>query len=210
MRKLIPLSLMALISCAATPVAQEETAYIAKPENPAERMELPPSPAPGGIPIEVIPPPEPGVNPVAVEAYPSIYLIPTDRRNGLGNPIYSLELYDSTGLRVASVPAVSGRSYSQNRDRNVSGTKAPLPNGQYRLAHQTIPGTVPEVGGVFLPIKPMFATGRTDLGIHWDPSFNKPKEDGTDGCIGTIDKEGREVVLDFIRRYRPTYLYVMI
>ena len=45
-------------------------------------------------------------------------------------------------------------------------------------------GTHPEVGGRFLPIEPLFPTGRYALGIHYDPSFQKTNgEDGTVGCI---------------------------
>lgn len=197
---LLSLPLAALISCAATSETSED--YV-----PLPRVQ-PVEPAPNSVTIEVIPPPR--RSPVEGVAFPAMFLVPSGWENRQGNPIYNLNLYDSQGQLVREIPAVSGRSYSQGRDRHRSGTKAPLPNGKYRISPKTVPGSTHEVGGVFLPISPSFPTGRTDLGIHWDPSFEKGEEDGTDGCIGTIDRAGRDAVLEFLLRYQPQFLHVLI
>jgi hypothetical protein len=137
-------------------------------------------------------------------------LVPSARRNAFGNPIYSLRLWQG-GQLVASYDAVSGRSHTQGRNRHVAGTQAPLPNGQYRVSRNTQPGAVPEVGGIFLPISPTFRTGRSQLGIHYDPSYEKNrKEDGTSGCIGLTNREDRDAVLRFVRQRRPQFLFVRI
>jgi hypothetical protein len=67
---------------------------------------------------------------------------------------------------IASHKTVSGRFNTQNRDRNLAGTEAPLPNGKYSVAKHYIAGNNPEVGGRFLSLSPRFSTGRSALGIH--------------------------------------------
>ena len=139
-----------------------------------------------------------------------IILAPTDTVNGLENPLYQLQLY-ANGKLLASYKVVTGRAYTQNRNRHISGTEAPLPDGKYKLFYTTIAGTHPEVGGRFLPIQPLFQTGRSALGIHYDPSFEKRNgEDGTTGCIALTNKSEFEQVLNYIRTYRPQYLEVDI
>lgn len=137
-------------------------------------------------------------------------LVPSGRNNKFGNPIYSLKLWHE-GQLVFSYDAVSGRAHTQGRNRHVAGTEAPLPNGKYRLAKNTQAGTHPEVGGIFLPIYPTFQTGRSHLGIHYDPSYEKDsKEDGTAGCIGLTSREERDAVLRSVRQLRPQFLLVEI
>ncbi len=99
-------------------------------------------------------------------------LVPTGRKNALGNPLYKLIIYVQ-GREISSYDAVSGRAATQDKDRHRSGTEAPLPDGLYAVAKTYIRSSTPEVGDRFLPIWPLFKTGRTDLGIHYDPSFEK-------------------------------------
>lgn len=134
----------------------------------------------------------------------------TGRTNKLGNPLYRLCLY-ARGQVLASYDTVNGRAHTQNRKRHVSGTEAPSPDGRYRVARGIVPGTHPEVGGRFLPITPTFRTGRTALGIHFDPSFEKRNgEDGTAGCIALTKRSDLDEVLKSHRKYRFRYIDVDI
>lgn len=129
-------------------------------------------------------------------------------KNAMGNPVYILSLY-ADGQKIGDYPTVTGRAYTQNRNRNVSGTEAPLPTGRYSVASSIVAGTHPEVGGRFLPIYPLFRTGRSALGIHYDPSFNKSNgQDGTAGCVALTNKQDLDRVLAFVRSYQPKYLEV--
>ncbi len=135
---------------------------------------------------------------------------PEGRKNSLGNPIYKLEAY-LDGKQYYSFDAVVGRAFTQNRNRHQSGTEAPLPNGTYSVSKNTIPGSIYEAGETFLPIYPHFKTGRSALGIHYDPSFNKNNgEDGTSGCIGLTRKEDRDNINRFTSQYHPQLLIVDI
>jgi L,D-transpeptidase catalytic domain len=137
-------------------------------------------------------------------------LTPTQEVNQLGNPLYELRLF-AKGELVASFKTVSGRAYTQAKERHRSGTEAPLPDGRYKVATKTTRGTIAEAGSQFLPIQPMFKTGRTALGIHIDPSFNKNNgEDGTSGCIGMTTSEQLSQLLDYVRTYKPKFLEVRI
>lgn len=137
-------------------------------------------------------------------------LTPTGQTNLLGNPLYELRLYVN-GELTNSYQTVSGRSHTQNKNRHQSGTEAPLPDGQYKVAKTTVAGTIPEAGDRFLAIQPLFQTGRSALGIHYDPSFEKNNgEDGTSGCIGLTNKQDFDEVLNYIRIYQPQYLKVNI
>lgn len=137
-------------------------------------------------------------------------LTPTGRKNRLGNPLYQLRLYVQ-GEFLASFDTVTGRAYTQNRNRHQAETEAPLPDGIYQVSHLVIPGTHPEVGDRFLPIEPLFPTGRTELGLHYDPSFEKDNgEDGTSGCIALTNRQELDHVLDYISQYKPHYLEVKI
>ncbi|MEM9925056.1 MAG: L,D-transpeptidase family protein [Cyanobacteria bacterium P01_D01_bin.50] len=137
-------------------------------------------------------------------------LTPTGQTNALNNPIYTLRLY-ANGELVDSFLTVSGRTHTQNRNRHQSGTEAPLPDGKYMVAKSTIPGAIAEAGELFLPIEPRFKTGRSALGFHVDPSFNKDNgEDGTAGCIGLIAREDLDKLLSFVGNYQPQFLDVKI
>ena len=99
-------------------------------------------------------------------------LTPTSKANARGNPLYHLNLYVN-GQLLKTYTSVSGRYNTQDRDRHRSGTEAPLPDGRYQVAKVPIPGIIAEAGDRFLPIQPLFQTGRSALGIHYDPSFEK-------------------------------------
>ena len=110
-------------------------------------------------------------------------LTATGQTNTLNNPLYKLRLY-ADGKLVDSFITVSGRTFTQVKNRHQSGTQAPLPDGKYTVASSTIPGAIAEAGEHFLPIQATFKTEGSALGFHFDPSFEKSNgEDGTAGCI---------------------------
>jgi hypothetical protein len=132
------------------------------------------------------------------------------RSNQLGNPIYTLEAY-ANGKKYRSFKAVTGTAHTQNRDRDRANLAAPLPDGLYKVSPQIVAGNVPEVGRTFVPIYPQFPTARSGLGIHLDPSFNKPNgNDGTSGCIGLIARADRDAFDRYIIQYHPHKLVVKI
>jgi len=86
-----------------------------------------------------------------------------------------------------------------------------LPDGRYRVTKSIIPGTTSEIGGRFLPIQPLFRTGRSQLGIHYDPSFELDNgKDGTEGCIALTTEGELDDLLNHVRIYQPEYLEVNI
>ena len=152
------------------------------------------------------------------QAFPCLVLSqdPNNPLNRFNNPIYKLTAYlDKTSDYGFQLDAVTGRGFTQTRNRYQSNTQAPLPDGSYSVATRIVAGTIAEVGGTMVPIfpKPGFNSRmrRTALGIHWDPSFNKDKkEDGTSGCIGLTNKNDYHQVRDFILKYHPQSLEVQI
>jgi hypothetical protein len=190
MRAIIPLLLLPLLAlpgCAATEIPAEPYSFEQPPPFPRWLPPLPPLP---GRPVAELR--RSGIN------------------NTLGNPIWTLSIQ---GIgEQAAFNAVTGRGYSQGRDRNRAGTKAPLPPGQYRIGtiHRG-PFPIPELGGiVFIDLLPKFATGRSDLGIHLDPSFERdPAEDGTDGCVGLTTPQDTKALTSLILRHNITVLHVV-
>ena len=139
-------------------------------------------------------------------------------KNKYGNPIYLLHLCVG-GKERRSFEIVTGRNFTQHKNRNQSGTHSPLPNGKYRVSSALTQGMVVEVGRVdglsvsqpFLPISPLFSTGRSALGIHVDPSYNiDPKEDGTSGCIGLTNPADFKSLWSNIQHYQIRELQVAI
>ncbi|WP_309745466.1 L,D-transpeptidase [Chamaesiphon sp. OTE_20_metabat_361] len=139
-------------------------------------------------------------------------------KNKYNNPIYPMYLCVG-GKEVRSYQIVTGRNFTQQRNRNQSGTQSPLPNGKYRIGTALTPGLLVEVGKVeglgvrqpFLPISPLFNTGRSALGFHVDPSYNKdPKEDGTSGCIGLTTSADFKSLWADIKNYQVRDLQVAI
>ncbi|MGK7884325.1 MAG: L,D-transpeptidase [Crocosphaera sp.] len=139
-----------------------------------------------------------------------LHLVPSDKTNQQNNPIYLLRVYHQ-GELWDTFETVVGRHFTQNRNRHQAGTEAPLPDGNYRISSHSVPGTLAEVGGRFLPVYPQFSTGRSALGIHFDPSYNKSNgEDGTAGCIGLSSRQRFAKLLNFVETNKPQLLIVDI
>jgi hypothetical protein len=135
---------------------------------------------------------------------------PNKGTNNIGNPIYTLEAYVN-GQRYQTFNAVSGTVKTQNYDRNRGNNFAPLPDGMYGVSNEIMPGTEYEVGKTFIAITPKFETGRNDLGIHLDRSYNQPNGyDRTAGCIGITSIADRDAINEFVTKYHPRNLIVGI
>jgi hypothetical protein len=135
---------------------------------------------------------------------------PNKGTNDVGNPIYTLEAYVN-GQKYRTFDAVSGTANTQTADRNLGNNAAPLPDGLYEVSNAIVPGTVSEVGRTFIGIYPKFETGRVDLGIHLDRSFNQSNGyDGTAGCIGITTTTDRDAINEFVAKYHPQSLLVKI
>lgn len=122
------------------------------------------------------------------------------------DPIWNLSIV-SNGSIVKTFETVSGRSYRQNENRHISGNKSPLPVGNYKIETNLIergPFSDAELGtGYWIPILPLFPTGRSSLGLHQDPSWGKINgESGTSGCIGFKSAQETEDVVNLIRQYQ--------
>ena len=127
----------------------------------------------------------------------TLSLIKTRRVNSLGNPIWTL-----TAPNGKSYDVVTGRFFTQNRNRHQSGTEAPLPPGIYSIGQTHFgPFSLSELGDHwFVDLIPQFNTGRTELGIHLDPSFDMNNdEDGTSGCIGLTNSHDLEEIVNLIQ-----------
>lgn len=155
--------------------------------------------------------------PASCPAFPCLILSqdPSNPQNSFNNPIYKLTAYRDKTSNIFQLDAVTGRAFTQARNRYQSNTEAPLPDGSYTVATRIVKGNIREVGGTMIPIfpKPGFnpKMRRTSLGIHWDPSFDRDKkEDGTSGCIGLTTKNDYYQVRDFILKYHPRSLEVQI
>ena len=151
------------------------------------------------------------------KAFPCLVLsqAPSHPQNRFNNPIYKLTAYRDKTSSTFQLDAVTGRGFTQTRNRYQSQTESPLPDGSYSIASRVVTGSLAEVGGTMVPIfpKPGFdrRMRRSALGIHWDPSFNKDKkEDGTSGCVGLTSKNNYHRVRDFILKYHPRSLEVQI
>ena len=188
-------------------------------ESPAA-VGMPASPSPALVPASDISKSsvDPASNYQCEGANNHLFLSNGIAKNKYGNPIYALHLCVG-GKELKSYEIVAGRSFTQQKNRDQSGTHSPLPNGKYRMSNALTPGLVAEVGRVdglsvrqpFLPISPMFSTGRSALGIHVDPSYNKdPKEDGTSGCIGLTNPADFKSLWSDIKRYQIRDLQVAI
>ncbi len=131
----------------------------------------------------------------------------TETINGLR--VYKTRLIDSNGKTIKTVRAVSGRANKQTPS-HVEGTQTPLPFGIYKF---DFPGSVErkdgEFGGVWSPVTPTFKTGRSEIGIHYDPSaLLNNANSGTAGCFATPTVAERETMTSFIRNHKPTHFVV--
>jgi hypothetical protein len=145
----------------------------------------------------------------ALASRATMSLVRTDRHNRLGNPIYSLSGFVA-GKQRLRVDAVSGTRFSQRRDRRTPNIFAPIPDGNYQIG-AIEPGLDREVGKTFVRLRPRFKTRRSDLGIHWDVSYERRNgRDGTAGCVGTATKQDLDRVRVFVNKYHPQNLVVKI
>jgi hypothetical protein len=143
---------------------------------------------------------------------PSAYIlaIPTDRfEHGLR--VYQLELRASNAELIV-LAAVSGRAETQDFDVHVPDRSAPLPSGTYLLDRPQVaepPNFNPELGGIWIGAEPLFDTGRSDLGIHYDPSFGLSNgESGTEGCLAVVSETDRDLLWRWAIEFQPEYLEV--
>ncbi len=132
-----------------------------------------------------------------------------DRTN---DPIWDVEVLVK-GQLIQRFDAVVGRANKQGVNRHIAGTEAPLPPGRYRLDLGGIAGGPydnPELGsGLWIPTTPLFATGRSALGFHQDPSWGRlNNESGTSGCIGFRTADETRVFADLIRQHNIQGLVV--
>lgn len=118
-----------------------------------------------------------------------LLLVRTERRLPVsGDPVWELQL-DLPGQPRRTYEALVGRASRQLADRQRLGSRAPLPQGRYRLSPATPvqAGDDGELGQfVWIGLEPEFPTARRGLGIHHDPSAGWGRQSGTDGCIGLI------------------------
>lgn len=144
----------------------------------------------------------------------SLVLIKTkDTIKTTKDPIWQLQLVSQDGRVIDSMPALTGRASRQLLDRHQSGNKSPLPIGVYKVERTSIergPFGDPELGkGYWIPITPLFATGRSYLGFHQDPSWGRPNgESGTSGCIGLENAAATVKLVDWIKHFNITQLKV--
>jgi hypothetical protein len=126
-----------------------------------------------------------------------------------GLKVYQTELIDTTGQVIDRIRCVSGRVGLQNPSE-LPGSQTPIPFGIYTFDY---PGHVEyapgEFGGVWSPVSPTFETNRGGFGIHYDPStFEHNSQTGTAGCLATPTPAERDIMSNFIVRYKPIYLIV--
>ena len=127
-----------------------------------------------------------------------------------GDPVWELQLA-LPGQPLRSYEAVVGRADRQNGDRHRLGSKAPLPQGRYRVTGIEATGEAddPELGRfVWIGLEPEFVSSRKGLGIHYDPSAGRGRRSGTDGCIGLVHGNDLLVLGDLLRRSGTSELTV--
>lgn len=175
------------------------------------------NPEPGSLQRKIVfkdPPMPPPVSPVTRPGYALVLEKTKETVPNTKDPVWKLALVDQTGKELGTLKALSGRSYRQTANRNQGGNKSPLPSGVYSIDHYGIergPFGDPELGkGFWVPITPMFSTGRSDLGFHQDPSWGKMNgESGTSGCIGLDSAESTSQLVQWIKRYQIRKLVVV-
>ncbi|AKG21631.1 SH3 domain-containing protein [Calothrix sp. 336/3] len=123
--------------------------------------------------------------------------------------VYQVRLIDRNGQSINTVRAVSGRANKQTPS-HVAGSQTPIPFGIYKF---DFPGVVEfkdgEFGGVWSSVTPIFRTGRSEIGVHYDPSaLLNNNNSGTAGCFATPTIKERDIVTNFIRTQKPTHLIV--
>jgi hypothetical protein len=186
---------------------------------------------PGVLPLDATPTPgvvnEPGSARPWIQLKPS-FSIPTQSQRQSAtlvlkrtdktiketkDPLWELQLVATDGKVLEVLPALTGRAYRQTADRNIAGNKSPLPKGTYSIDRGGIasaPFSDPELGkGYWVPITPLFSTGRSALGFHQDPSWGKQNgESGTSGCVGLANATDTAKLVDWIKHFNVTRLVV--
>ena len=184
---------------------------------------------PDQLPADAVPTPgyqsEPGSAPKKIIFKPTVPAVPVrpvfsiviertnEKVNQTGDPIWKVALVDNSGKELDSLKALSGRASRQTANRHQSGSKSPLPSGVYSIDTYGIdrgPFDDPELGkGYWVPITPLFSTGRSSLGFHQDPSWGKMNgESGTSGCVGLESPEATTKLVDWIKTYRINKIIV--
>ena len=109
-----------------------------------------------------------------------VHITNSGELNSQDNVIYNVNVI--IDHKAYNFKSLSGRSWTQDLNRNIADQAAPSPNGKYIIGDLT-KGISRETGGVFLPYEPTFDTERSFLGFHVDPSWGLDnEEDGTVGC----------------------------
>jgi len=142
----------------------------------------------------------------------TLVLIKTKETTAVKDPVWQLQLVRE-GKILATLPALTGRADRQNHNRNTAGNKSPLPIGTYRIDRTGIVResfSDPELGrGYWIPVMPQFATNRSALGFHHDPSWGRANgESGTSGCIGLRTPEDTLTLVEWIKHYNVHILTV--
>lgn len=136
-----------------------------------------------------------------------VYITKTNKLNKQGSPILKAAVYVK-GQYQKEFDLLSGRSYTQNLNRNIAGNKSPAPNGEYIIGTK-YSSSLYETGYVFLPMTPLFVTQRSDLGAHVDPSWDKDNgENGTSGCLAFKSLEEFNNFIDIISYNKITQLII--
>jgi hypothetical protein len=141
-----------------------------------------------------------------------LVLVKTKETTGVKDPVWQLQLVRE-GKILSTLPALTGRADRQNHNRNMAGNKSPLPTGTYRIDRTEIVREKfldPELGrGYWIPITPEFATSRSALGFHHDPSWGRNNgESGTSGCVGLRTPEDTLTLVEWIKHYNVHTLTV--
>jgi hypothetical protein len=205
-----------------SPIEQVDSWEIAQ-EVPADQLPLdarPESgitPEPGSLQKRIVFKDSPMPPPVSPAVRPGYALVLEKTKEFVPqtkDPIWKLALVDQTGKELGTLKALSGRANRQTSNRNQGGNKSPLPTGVYTIDHYGIergPFGDPELGkGFWVPITPMFSTGRSDLGFHQDPSWGKLNgESGTSGCVGLESAEATSQLVQWIKRYHIRKVIVL-
>jgi len=205
-----------------TPIEQVDSWQIAEGVPPDQlpldaRPEPGMAPEPGSLQKRIVfkdPPMPPPVSPITRPGHALVLEKTKETVPQTKDPIWKLALVDQTGKELGTLKALSGRANRQTSNRNQGGNKSPLPSGVYSIDHYGIergPFDDPELGkGFWVPITPMFSTGRSDLGFHQDPSWGKMNgESGTSGCIGLDSAESTSQLVQWIKRYQIRKLVVV-
>lgn len=185
----------------------------------AEQSAPPPLP-PLHTPADALPTPgtlaEPGSARPVIQFKPGAAVVRVTRTNRIveptRDPIWAVQLVVN-GQVKDQMDSLIGRADRQMLNRHTAGNKSPLPPGRYRIDRAGIelgPFPDPELGrGYWVPITPLFRTGRSVLGFHQDPSWGKRNgESGTSGCVGLQSPQATKTLVDWVRQFNVQEIVV--